>query len=550
MMANFWWGLNENGSKIHWRSWNLLCKTKGEGGMGFRSFIQFNQALLAKQAWRIIEYPNSLLSTLLKRKYFPHNSFLEASMGHSPSLTWQGIRWGRELLVHGLRWKIGEGRTIRSGFDPWLPGHSSFIPITYSGPPNGVVANLITDERQWNIPLLQQYFSPLDIEKILTLPLSFFPTRDKLIWHHHSSDNFTVQSAYHLATSLDNEDLCSSSTSAVQWWKLFWSLQIPHKVKIFAWRVIHDALPVATSLVRRKVINDSTCSICKQVWESTGHALFGCKYAKAVWQSFNFSFNWSAAITMRNGDYLLHLSSLHTKAEMEQLFCTMWAIWGERNKVVHGKVARRATDLAVFASVFLQNFRAAQHKTADAAASSAVPGPSQQPPTTQTAAAALSPWRPPATAGYKLNTDAAAQNSSNTIGVGAVLRDEIGSVTAALSMPIVGNFKSHEMEAKALFHSLSWALQHQLPITDIETDALMVVNALKAPFNSNSEFSDLISDVLSLLSFFPSVNVSHVYRSANNAAHGLAKFALGLDEACTWLEIIPPPIYSVIVNES
>ncbi|KAM6567220.1 hypothetical protein CsatA_026348 [Cannabis sativa] len=551
MMSNFWWGMNENGSKIHWRSWNLLCKTKGEGGMGFRSFIQFNQALLAKQAWRLVDNPTSLLATLLKSKYFPNNSFLEASMGHSPSLTWQGIRWGRELLIHGLRWKIGEGRSIRSGFDPWIPGHTTFWPTIYSGPPNGVVANLITDERQWNTTLLQQYFSPIDVDKILTLPLSYFPTTDKLIWHHHSSGNFTVQSAYHLATSLDDEDLCSPSTSAVAWWKLFWSLQVPQKVKIFAWRAIHDALPVATSLVRRKIITDSTCSICKQAWESTGHALFSCKYAKAVWRSLNLSFNWSAAANMKNGDYVTYLSSIYNKAEMEQLLCTMWAIWTERNNVIHGKNARRAKNLAVFATVFLQNFRAAKNNSATAGfePATAAPATSHQQPSHSRPSAPVS-WRPPVAGAFKLNTDAAVDVSSHTTGLGAILRDANGHVKAAFSMPMIGNLKSHEMEAKALFHGLNWALQQQLPIDQIEMDALMVVNALKAPFNSNSEFSDLINDVLSLLSFFPNVNVSHVNRVANSAAHGLAKFALGVDETCTWLEIIPPPIYSIIVNES
>ncbi|KAM6592035.1 hypothetical protein CsatA_014640 [Cannabis sativa] len=549
MMSNFWWGMNENGSKIHWRSWNLLCKKKGEGGMGFRSFIQFNQALLAKQAWRLVDNPTSLLATLLKSRYFPNNSFLEASMGHSPSLTWQGIRWGRELLIKGLRWKIGEGRLIRSGFDPWIPGHTSFLPVTYSGPSNGVVANLITDDRQWNVTLLQQYFSPIDIDKILTLPLSYFPSRDKLIWHPHSSGNFTVQSAYHLATSLEEEDLSSTSTSAVAWWKLFWSLQVPQKVKIFAWRAIHDALPVAISLVRRKIITDSTCSICQQAWESTGHALFSCKYAKAVWRSLGLSFNWTAAASMKNGDYVTHLSSIYNKTEMEQLLCTMWAIWTERNNVIHGKKARRAQNLAAFASVFLQNYRAAQQRST-AAIPAPAPAPSTHPNQFPSRPSAPILWRPPAAGAFKLNTDAAVDVSTYTTGIGAILRDVNGHVKAALSMPILGNLKSHEMEAKALFYGLNWALQHHLPIDHIEMDALMVVNALTAPFNSNSEFSDLIMDVLSLLSFFPNVKVSHVNRVANSAAHGLAKFALGVDETCSWLEIIPPPIYSIIVNES
>ena len=43
--------------------------------------------------------------------------------------------------------------------------------------------------------------------------------------------------------------------------------------------------------------------------------------------------------------------------------------------------------------------------------------------------------------------------------------------------------------------------------------------------------------------------MTHAKRQANMAAHGLAKYALELDEDVFWMGEIPHPIFSVIVNE-
>ncbi|KAL5746909.1 hypothetical protein ACOSQ2_024206 [Xanthoceras sorbifolium] len=38
----------------------------------------------------------------------------------SASLVWKGILWGRELLVKGLRWRVGDGSSISIYHDHWL----------------------------------------------------------------------------------------------------------------------------------------------------------------------------------------------------------------------------------------------------------------------------------------------------------------------------------------------------------------------------------------------------------------------------------------------
>ena len=59
-------------------SWEKLYTRKSEGGMGFKGLRAFNMALMAKQGWRILRNPKSLLHSVFKAKYFAKVSFMEA----------------------------------------------------------------------------------------------------------------------------------------------------------------------------------------------------------------------------------------------------------------------------------------------------------------------------------------------------------------------------------------------------------------------------------------------------------------------------------------
>ena len=98
--------------KLAWIAWENICIPKADRGMGFKDLKAFNLALLAKQGWRIIQNPDSLLHRVLKAKYFKSTSFLEAQLGSNPSYTWRSLMEAKSIVERGMRWSIGNGRSV------------------------------------------------------------------------------------------------------------------------------------------------------------------------------------------------------------------------------------------------------------------------------------------------------------------------------------------------------------------------------------------------------------------------------------------------------
>ena len=64
-----------------------LCTSKQDGGLGFQDMEAFNDAILVKQVWCLMRDDSSLVSHLLKAKYYPRCSILDAKLWLKPSFT-------------------------------------------------------------------------------------------------------------------------------------------------------------------------------------------------------------------------------------------------------------------------------------------------------------------------------------------------------------------------------------------------------------------------------------------------------------------------------
>ncbi|CAL8990363.1 unnamed protein product [Prunus brigantina] len=154
-IIRYWWKGHKEHKGIHWVGWHHLSMMKEAWGMGFRDLRCFNLAMLAKIGWRIIQYPDSLLATTYRDKYFRSSDFMSAGGGHGTSWGWKGILQGRKILEVGMRWRIGNEHQVRTCRDKWVPSPSSFK--IYSRHPEipVLVQGLIDHQtKMWNRDLI------------------------------------------------------------------------------------------------------------------------------------------------------------------------------------------------------------------------------------------------------------------------------------------------------------------------------------------------------------------------------------------------------------
>jgi len=129
MINWFWWSHDPQKRKIHWVGVDKLCDKKDEGGLGFRNMECFNDAMLAKQVWRLVQEGNSLVARVLKARYYLSSDIFSAGLGHNPSYTWRSLHGVRRVTEQGLRWIVGNGNNLKIWSERWIPRPTSFRPI-------------------------------------------------------------------------------------------------------------------------------------------------------------------------------------------------------------------------------------------------------------------------------------------------------------------------------------------------------------------------------------------------------------------------------------
>lgn len=67
---------------------------------------------------------------VFKAKYFHCCDYVHATLDNEPSYIWQSIMAAQNIVQKGIRWRVGNGQSIRVWEDKWL-SHSSTYKVIF-----------------------------------------------------------------------------------------------------------------------------------------------------------------------------------------------------------------------------------------------------------------------------------------------------------------------------------------------------------------------------------------------------------------------------------
>ncbi|XP_074351625.1 uncharacterized protein LOC141690750 [Apium graveolens] len=334
-MNAFWWGNSESNKGVRWMSWERLCDVKEGGGLGFKELRSFNLAMLAKQAWRLINNINPLVTQLMRARYYPKSDFLNAKLGANPSYVWRSIMESQDVVRQGCRCRIGDGSSTKIWKVPWLMcPENGFLTTEMVDELQHVTVQSLLDENTggWDDDVLDDILNERDRELVRQIPLSTRRRDDTWFWLFDDKGKFTVKSCYR---NLRGEAACPDA----EFWRKLWNLKLPGKVLNLVWRACRDCLPTTQALALKRVNVPVMCPWCQLCEEDGVHVLFQCSFAREVWTTASLN---NLVSVWPNETVLTVLKRMSQTASSEQLlmiYMLCWSLWQRRNDWVWNRNA-------------------------------------------------------------------------------------------------------------------------------------------------------------------------------------------------------------------
>lgn len=459
VILDFWWRAQAGEKRAHWIRKDTFFKNKLAGGLGLRNMQAFNMALLANQGWRILQNPDSLISRVLKKKYFLHCELLSAPEKSNTSFVWRSIYSALGILRRGVHFDTSTNR----------------------------------------------YMCTMGTDGSFTFKCTY-----QFIEKHSLLD-----------TGIAGP---SSNRATEQFWKTFWSLPIPSKVKIFVWKGFNNGLPVGSEMIRRFGLQKFPCSFCNYHNETPIHLFKECWWLRALWNVLQLDPSHLDIPFTCFADWIFYLSLVLSYEDFMKSVIMFWYTLFNRNLRSHGDEGMEIHNTAVHVRLFLSRVHI----------SSSVYNTHAQ--------ASYISWKLPPNDYVKINCDGAWRSLDDLAGIGVICRDQHGVVIALQSVALRNIGSCLELEGLALKQGMMIAEKLNLDKVIFETDNTRVAEFLWfGSASTNVSHSSWRLFCIEKFASCPGWSVMLIRREANTIADIAAKYAR--DTRNSWLSLDACPVF-------
>eukprot|EP00253_Pinus_taeda_P017324 PITA_17324 len=280
-----WSGSNEK-SVLPWVAWDKIARPKDWGRWGIKRLPEFSLSLAAKSGWRLITMVN-LWTWVIRRKYIdptPLEDWIRSQEKKSKqsSVIWKATIEGFSVIEQGPAWKVGDGRNVKIGRDPWVGCNESFA------------------------------LSP------------------SLLRHLDGRGGYSPKEGYSYLME-------KKGWSVPEWWsKNIWKLKCPMKSRIFLWCMLRRKIPTWDILQSRFFIGPGRCPLCKENEESINHLFTSCTFSLKLWGEITdllkLKVQWGAAPIENAWKNCWNNHPDGNLRNLPPIF--FWGIWLARNKSI------------------------------------------------------------------------------------------------------------------------------------------------------------------------------------------------------------------------
>uniref|UniRef100_A0A2N9I206 Reverse transcriptase zinc-binding domain-containing protein n=1 Tax=Fagus sylvatica TaxID=28930 RepID=A0A2N9I206_FAGSY len=356
LQRNFLWGGMGDEFKHHLVKWDTVCTPKAEGGLGIRSLVLFNRALLGKWMWRFGLEEHHLWRRVLVAKFGIEAGGWRTKHSRGPHGCglWKGIMSGWQEYFQHIEFVVGTGNRVQFWTDKWCGDYAlaDRFPLLYSCSTqcDATIADVLTSPnsrgvREWDVSFVRGFNDwevAVVVEFFEVLASNVVPKEgaDGMCWKLSKAGVFDSRSFY----------LALSARQGVRFpWKSIWAIKAPPRVAFFVWTAARGSILTCDNLMRRGYMMVARCCMCCCDGETVAHLLLHCSLARMLWSFVFTAFGIHWVIPRSVVDLLLgwrnwfgkHQSSIWNLVPS----CLMWSVWRERNARTFENTCRSADQL-------------------------------------------------------------------------------------------------------------------------------------------------------------------------------------------------------------